>query len=62
MLLFPTKVDYYGGLLQEGNVQYAVIAINVSNIKIELDIKCLNPYLSIGFVSDAQSAANTAQL
>ena len=56
------KVDYCSILPQEGDAQYAVIVINVSNIEIELGVKCPDPYLSIGSVSDAQVAANTAQL
>ena len=53
------KVDYRGILPQEWDTQYAVVAIDVSNIKIELGVKCPDLYLSIGSVSDARAAANT---
>ena len=47
-----TKVDYCSILPQEMDSQYAVISIDVSNVKIELGIKCLDLHLSISSMSD----------
>lgn len=47
------KVNYHSILLQEGDTQYAVIAVNVSNIRVELGVECPNVYLSICSMSNA---------
>ena len=52
------EVNNHGSLLQEGDTQYAVIAVDVSNVEIELGIVCPDLYLCICSVSDVRTAAN----
>ena len=46
------EVNNHSSLLQEGDTQYAVIAVDVSNVEIELGIVCPDLYLCICSVSD----------